>query len=960
MDPRGSFRATGSNKDENFEKHIYGETGLLHEPEHVHRLHVTVHKATNLHFGVISWRCAQVAVIFGTRVHVSPVQEHASFAWQTEFKYSGESHLVFEVRNFGTVLGVSYLPVVELLRGGVFDKALPLLHHGRGAPDESNEKSEIFVSVRLVLKDAEENNSLEEALQRCCQVRVSVHSLQLGGGLWDASKTSPYAEASLGFQSKRTPTARNVLRRCAEEFVYTQPGVYGNLTHGVCERYETVVDTPTGSQALPAYQKRVRDRLCVRFQNVQFVFWFLRHDSLVVNVFDDHAFHQDTLLASTSLSFDDIFQGAHFEGVVPSVVRTSWRESLVGIAVSSGEDRNIVGEIELEVELFQDPLACPSRLAGHWSRLGRMRKEAITGHAKALHVVESVAAQGAFAQQFQCLDSNIRRSLADVLVAAAVSIARRQVTHELDASTHTLLDIQLLGEMLELQLDHVRVLEAAALAGESTLSLRSASEAHVKLCADTHFEPLLPLVCFVCEVMRLHLYFAAIRTTVLEAAGGIADDMSFGRRFCGIVERYLLVTGQGPYPSDMLAVDDECLDANQVAAAGRCFTEVDMPVNGVVRKATGWAGFMPSIEPSRLWQTHCGDQVRFVPGSWPVRAVGTASMGFVAGALGGFSTTMTAELVSTVDHKVFCNPKYNGHTFGVFPLLCDVFHHSILDELLATFLRSEHGFVAFFLLYGLVFAWSAQERFKHRFTRYRELAIERLGSRSSPHLVICASGFLTKRSEIFTPWEVNPLCPWTEGQVCAVRFETDTLLALGQQLLGLMTRMAKQSVQILRYATALSNPVSLSLQLLGAMQKEFDDLMDLACARAQEVGRRIAHWLMSLAEAGIPRTVSFFGFSAAGVLVHACLTELAKHVGIANYPTANLVCDVVLIGAPVPTGSAAEWRPIRRLVKGRFINGFLRTDQDSTPCLRHFRVRYTYMTPVKTRIQLSQSCHLPH
>ena len=442
MDPRGS------NNGENFEKHIYGETGLLHEPEHVHRLHVTVHKATNLHFGVISWRCAQVAVIFGTRVHVSPVQEHASFAWQTEFKYSGESHLVFEVRNFGTVLGVSYLPVVELLRGGVFDKALPLLHHGRGAPDECNEKSEIFVSVRLVLKDAEENNSLKEALQRCCQVRVSVHSLQLGGALWDSSKTSPYAEASLGFQSKRTPTARNVLRRSAEEYVYTQPGVYGNLTHGVCERYETVVDTPTGSQALPAYQKRVRDRLCVRFQNVQFVFWFFRHDGLVVNVFDDHAFHQDTLLASTSLSIDDIFQRAHFEGVVPSVVRSSWRESLFGR--TSWE--NIVGEIELEVELFQDPVACPSRLAGHWSRLGRMRKEAITGHAKALHVVESVEAQGAFAQQFQCLDSSSRRSLADVLVAAAVSIARRQVTHELDASTHTFLTFNCLEMCLSFSL----------------------------------------------------------------------------------------------------------------------------------------------------------------------------------------------------------------------------------------------------------------------------------------------------------------------------------------------------------------------------------------------------------------------------------------------------------------------------------------------------------------------------
>merc|ERR1712070_795738 len=76
------------------------------------------------------------------------------------------------------------------------------------------------------------------------------------------------------------------------------------------------------------------------------------------------------------------------------------------------------------------------------------------------------------------------------------------------------------------------------------------------------------------------------------------------------------------------------------------------------------------------------------------------------------------------------------------------------------------------------------------------------------------------------------------------------------------------------------------------------------------------------------RPVTLVGYSFGGAVIVHCLLELnriANSVDPRAAIAADIVCDVVLIGAPIglPTET---WTVLRRLASGRFINGYLTSD----------------------------------
>lgn len=70
------------------------------------------------------------------------------------------------------------------------------------------------------------------------------------------------------------------------------------------------------------------------------------------------------------------------------------------------------------------------------------------------------------------------------------------------------------------------------------------------------------------------------------------------------------------------------------------------------------------------------------------------------------------------------------------------------------------------------------------------------------------------------------------------------------------------------------------------------------------------------------RPVTLSGYSLGSLVIFEALKYLAK---LPPSQTANLIQDVFLFGTPVPTNEAT-WSALRRVVCGRFVNGYAKQD----------------------------------
>merc|ERR1711971_684142 len=213
-----------------------------------------------------------------------------------------------------------------------------------------------------------------------------------------------------------------------------------------------------------------------------------------------------------------------------------------------------------------------------------------------------------------------------------------------------------------------------------------------------------------------------------------------------------------------------------------------------------------------------------------------------------------------------------------------------------------------------------------------EVALEPMGPPSSQHAMVCCSGFLINPSDMFAPWEVHHEGPWTLAQVFALRHETELLLKLGHHLRDTLGRATKRAVFLTNVLISLANPVSMTQRVLDLALEEFYDLIDFACFRAAQAGVLLARQLVTTASDQSrhhARPVSLVGYSTGGVLIYSCLLELRRLADFAEHRCAgDLICNVVILGAPIPTSNTEEWASLRQLASGRFINGYVRSDVD--------------------------------
>ena len=134
------------------------------------------------------------------------------------------------------------------------------------------------------------------------------------------------------------------------------------------------------------YHMRTENGLQITYSNAQFTFWYQQQEVIEFMVYDDLFFYYpDNLVACGTLDLDDAFSVAFTEQgelldenakqprvrmhvtLAPSIAtvrpgastsETSAADGGTGGSTSS----RIAGEIELEIEFMQEPVACPTAL----------------------------------------------------------------------------------------------------------------------------------------------------------------------------------------------------------------------------------------------------------------------------------------------------------------------------------------------------------------------------------------------------------------------------------------------------------------------------------------------------------------------------------------------------------------------------------------------------------------------
>jgi len=310
------------------------------------------------------------------------------------------------------------------------------------------------------------------------------------------------------------------------------------------------------------------------------------------------------------------------------------------------------------------------------------------------------------------------------------------------------------------------------------------------------------------------------------------------------------------------------------------------------------------------------------PPHYPI--VGAVGMATLTGTAYAFAIGITAGALYKVEEKFICDLADHPH----FASTCAFLHRSGVFDV-TDFLASKKGATTFFALFFTITGINTWFQLTDRWRTNPELVVEPIaGPSSSPHLVICVSGFLASHGDVWTPWLLDPEYPWTDGEVCCLRFATQALLAIGDALTNTLSERAANAVAILSLLSAVSNPVSLAQQVLGFISKEMGDMLDLAILKAQEAGKQLANYLLDYQEGlNMVRPVTLCGFSTGCALIQSCLEELeqvSRSSGPRALLAADMICDVFMAGGFVHIEK--NLTSLRQIISGRLINGHVPTD----------------------------------
>lgn len=186
------------------------------------------------------------------------------------------------------------------------------------------------------------------------------------------------------------------------------------------------------------------------------------------------------------------------------------------------------------------------------------------------------------------------------------------------------------------------------------------------------------------------------------------------------------------------------------------------------------------------------------------------------------------------------------------------------------------------------------------------------------HITIAVTGWLKDDQEDnFTrPW----LCLCSSREQYYLKYESSYLLELGRAIeyfASIAVSIAAQ--QALKYTvlSGLISAVAWPASLIG-LASVIDNPWGVCCRRSAQVGKQLAQVL--LAREHGQRPVTLIGFSLGARVIYYCLREMSDRPSCEG-----IVQDAILIGAPCG-GHPADWKKLTRVVAGRLVNGYCRTD----------------------------------
>jgi len=202
-----------------------------------------------------------------------------------------------------------------------------------------------------------------------------------------------------------------------------------------------------------------------------------------------------------------------------------------------------------------------------------------------------------------------------------------------------------------------------------------------------------------------------------------------------------------------------------------------------------------------------------------------------------------------------------------------------------------------------------------RFIPLRGLIPSAAASSRRLRVTIGINGWLTNHDDVTAPWRGLS----DESEVFALRYEMGSLLDLGTALESLVSTYAWRAVkiEILRRTVLASIWAALWPAYILSMAAKIDNPFNLAKNRSEKAGKVLADALINKVQG--ERPVTLVGYSLGARVIYSCLRSLADRKAF------GLVDEVILIGAPTPSGHA-KWEAMRSVVSGRIFNIFSKND----------------------------------
>ncbi|XP_052226436.1 transmembrane and coiled-coil domain-containing protein 4-like isoform X3 [Dreissena polymorpha] len=245
----------------------------------------------------------------------------------------------------------------------------------------------------------------------------------------------------------------------------------------------------------------------------------------------------------------------------------------------------------------------------------------------------------------------------------------------------------------------------------------------------------------------------------------------------------------------------------------------------------------------------------------------------------------------------------------------------------AAVLGSTAGVAIIGSLFGVAGAGLTGYKMKKRVGAIEEFAFEPLtllGSKYDPtrtvkqlNITIAVTGWLNEKVQDFRiPWS----CLIESKEQYSLRWETKYVRQMGEAMDYLMSiGINMATTEALKYTilSGLITAVAWPSALLSA-SATIDNPWHVCTSRATQTGKQLAEVLLAREQGNRP--VTLIGFSLGARVIFSCLEELSKRTG-----GEGLVEEVILLGAPV-SGDVKLWKPLERIVSGKIVNGYSRSD----------------------------------